>query len=64
MSLAIDRELNPCRSICSSTALGDEICIGCLRTLEQVVEWNTYSDDFKREIMRGINNESSNIISN
>jgi predicted Fe-S protein YdhL (DUF1289 family) len=59
VSLTIDRELNPCRSICSSTALGDKVCIGCLRKLDDVINWNTYTNEHKRSIMRGINNGDS-----
>ncbi len=35
---------SPCVGICSSTSLGDEICIGCGRTAEEVIIWNTLSD--------------------
>lgn len=56
--LDIDKELSPCRGICSTTL--SDICVGCGRTLEQVIEWNTYSDKFKREIIRGIQNGNSN----
>lgn len=64
MSLKLDRELTPCRGICSTTAFGDEICIGCGRTLEQVLEWSTYSDHFKKEIIRGIHGNSGSSIDN
>jgi len=37
----------PCIGVCSATALGDEICIGCGRTFNEVIEWNTYSDEQK-----------------
>lgn len=38
---------SPCIGICSSTNLGDEICIGCGRTAQEVIDWNSYSDDEK-----------------
>jgi predicted Fe-S protein YdhL (DUF1289 family) len=38
---------SPCVGICSSTNVGDAICIGCGRTAEEVIEWNTYSDQQK-----------------
>jgi predicted Fe-S protein YdhL (DUF1289 family) len=41
---------SPCVGICSSTNMGDEICIGCKRTALEVVEWNTYPDTKKIEI--------------
>lgn len=37
----------PCIGICSATALGDAICVGCGRTFEEVIEWNTYTDEQK-----------------
>jgi hypothetical protein len=38
---------SPCVGICSTTNVGDEICIGCGRTAEEVIEWNTYGDERK-----------------
>ncbi|MES2218891.1 MAG: DUF1289 domain-containing protein [Pseudomonadota bacterium] len=44
-----DKDLtdSPCVGICSTTNLGDAVCIGCHRTAEQVIEWNTYTDEQK-----------------
>ena len=41
---------SPCVGICSSTNMGDEICIGCKRTAQEVIEWNAYPDSKKIEI--------------
>lgn len=41
---------SPCVGICSSTNVGDEICIGCKRTAQEVIDWNSYSDQQKIEI--------------
>ena len=41
---------SPCVGICSSTNVGDEICIGCKRTAQEVIDWNTYSDFQKTAI--------------
>lgn len=38
---------SPCIGICSSTNCGDEICIGCGRSAQEVIEWNSYSDEQK-----------------
>jgi hypothetical protein len=38
---------SPCIGICSTTNLGDDVCIGCGRTAIEVIEWNTYSDQKK-----------------
>jgi predicted Fe-S protein YdhL (DUF1289 family) len=40
----------PCIGICSATALGDAICVGCGRTFDEVIQWNTLSDEKKVEI--------------
>ncbi len=40
----------PCVGICSATALGDEICVGCGRTFREVIDWNTYTDEKKISI--------------
>lgn len=41
---------SPCIGVCSATALGDAVCIGCGRTFDEVILWNTLSDDEKRAI--------------
>ena len=40
----------PCVGICSASALGDEICVGCGRTFDEVRLWNTYTDEQKISI--------------
>jgi len=53
MSTKPDEELKGCYGGPCTTALGDSICKTCGRTAEQVLLWNTYTDDQKREINRG-----------
>ncbi|HAG61906.1 MAG: DUF1289 domain-containing protein [Legionellales bacterium] len=43
---------SPCVGICSATALGDDVCIGCGRTFDEVRLWNTFSDEDKVAINR------------
>ena len=43
---------SPCIGICSATSFGDAICIGCGRTFEEVIAWNTYTDEQKSAINR------------
>jgi len=38
---------SPCVGICSATALGDEVCVGCGRTFDEVRLWNTLTDEEK-----------------
>lgn len=40
----------PCIGICSTTNLGDNVCVGCGRTAEEVINWNSYSDYRKATI--------------
>ena len=40
---------SPCVGVCS-TVLGDEICRGCGRTFDEVLNWHTYDDNKKKEI--------------
>lgn len=58
ISLSGDRDdtASPCVGICS-TVLGDEICVGCGRTFEEVTDWHGYSDDKKREINKRLKAE-------
>ena len=39
----------PCIGICS-TVYGDEICRGCKRTAQEVIDWNKYTDDEKQPV--------------
>jgi predicted Fe-S protein YdhL (DUF1289 family) len=47
MKINGERDLtdSPCVGICSSTNVGDEICIGCGRSAQEVIDWNTYTDE-------------------
>jgi len=42
---------SPCIGVCS-TVLGDEICRGCGRSFEEVLNWHQFSDEQKRAINR------------
>ncbi len=41
---------SPCVGICSTTNVGDDICIGCKRTAQEVIDWNSYTDQKRIEI--------------
>lgn len=45
---------SPCVNICTSTSLGDKHCRGCGRTEEDVIKWNSYNDDQKREALKRV----------
>ena len=48
---------SPCVGICSATALGDEICVGCGRSFDEVRLWNTLSDEEKIAINQRLQSE-------
>lgn len=40
---------SPCvRNCCLD---GDDICLGCFRTMEEIIQWGLVDDDEKRKIM-------------
>lgn len=41
---------SPCIGICSTTNVGDDVCRGCGRTAQEVIDWNSYPDHKKIEI--------------
>lgn len=41
--------LSPCIGVCTLDAQG--LCIGCLRTLNEIGAWSTLSSDERRRIM-------------
>ncbi len=46
----------PCIGICS-TAIGDDVCIGCGRTFEEVNNWNSLADEAKITINKRLERE-------
>lgn len=60
MKINGERDLvdSPCVGICSATSMGDAVCIGCGRTSEEVIEWNSYTDAQKIAINLRLKNNS------
>jgi len=50
MSTLTTPRLTPCVGRCSHN-VGDILCRGCKRTIEEVRDWNTYTDEQKRAVM-------------
>ncbi len=52
---------SPCIGTCS-TVRGDDVCIGCYRTFDEVLLWHQYTDAEKRTINQRIlqQHQSSN----
>ena len=46
---------SPCISICRYE---DEVCVGCGRKVDEVVEWYNFTDDEKQAVLNRIEKES------
>jgi predicted Fe-S protein YdhL (DUF1289 family) len=42
---------SPCTKVCQLDPAG-RVCIGCRRTVEEIVAWTRYTDEERRRIMR------------
>ena len=42
---------SPCVDVCR---MDGELCVGCYRTLDEIVRWSSASDDDKREILAAV----------
>ena len=40
---------SPCISVCALDT--DDICTGCFRSLREIGDWSSYSNDEKREVV-------------
>jgi predicted Fe-S protein YdhL (DUF1289 family) len=43
---------SPCIDVCRLDAQG--LCVGCLRTLDEIAEWSRASEARRREILRAL----------
>ena len=50
LSDVVSLSQNPCTGVCSTTYGVDKQCAGCGRTLEEIRDWNSYSDLQKKLI--------------
>jgi predicted Fe-S protein YdhL (DUF1289 family) len=50
---ATDDVPSPCISVCRMDAQG-ELCLGCLRTLDEIAAWGRMADTEKREVWQQI----------
>ena len=41
---------SPCIRVCTLDASG-ELCLGCFRTLEEIVSWTAYSDNERWNVL-------------
>ena len=54
---------SPCVGLCTTTT-GDAVCKGCGRSLEEIREWNTYTDEKKVQIKERIREEKGHELGN
>ena len=41
--------ISPCVALCKLSE--DDICIGCKRTIEEIINWRTYTDNQKKAVL-------------
>jgi predicted Fe-S protein YdhL (DUF1289 family) len=44
---------SPCINVCTMDAASG-LCIGCLRTIDEIAGWSRFSDDEKRAVLRSL----------
>lgn len=47
-----DKVRSPCVSICALD--GDDICVGCYRTMDEIMHWSQMNNDQRREVLQKI----------
>ena len=52
---------SPCISVCRYE---NEVCVGCGRTVEEVVEWYNMTDDEKLEVLSRLDEKNKGSFSN
>ena len=51
---------SPCIKVCIVDGESG-LCLGCYRTLPEIAQWGTYSDDTRTSIMSGLNGRRARI---
>ena len=57
MSDATPPVTSPCIAVCSLNS--EDVCIGCYRTANEIIEWFSAPDQRKREILAAIDQRRS-----
>lgn len=52
--------LSPCKKICRVSHDG-KYCIGCLRTILEISNWNKFGDKKKRKIVEQLKKRGTNV---
>ena len=53
-------EQSPCVRVC--TLNGDNVCIGCGRSCEEIKNWSTFSDETKRSVKNQLKSRLDDIL--
>ena len=57
---------SPCKKICklgNYISLGSElVCIGCGRTIDEIRDWTTYTDEKRKEIMEKLDGYNEYVV--
>lgn len=46
--------ISPCVALCKLTE--EDICIGCKRSIEEIINWRTYTDNQKKAVLARLEN--------
>lgn len=52
MTQMTDRVRSPCVSICALN--GDDVCIGCQRSGDEILRWSQMTNDERREVLQRV----------
>jgi len=52
----------PCIGVCS-TIYGDMVCRGCKRFYDEIIDWNSYSDKEKHQVLERLNQLHETVVS-
>lgn len=47
-----DKVRSPCVSVCALDA--DDVCIGCHRTVDEIMRWTRMTNDERREVLNNV----------
>ena len=61
MTTLADDTSTPCIGICS-TIYGDEVCRGCKRSYQEIIDWNGYPDTQKRDVLMRLDRQIESVL--
>lgn len=55
-----DKVRSPCVSICALD--GDDLCVGCHRSGDEITRWSQMSDEERRDVLRKVAERESKVL--